>query len=92
MTEAARHPRTLRLGTRGSKLARWQAEWVADLRGVTLPDVGLKVVEDGRPLAATTLPATMSTAAGCRIGRASCCVRRGPYAARGQRTDRCSCG
>jgi hydroxymethylbilane synthase len=30
MTEAARHPRTLRLGTRGSKLARWQAEWVAD--------------------------------------------------------------
>jgi hydroxymethylbilane synthase len=24
------HPRTLRLGTRGSKLARWQAEWVAD--------------------------------------------------------------
>src|SRR6478735_11963301 len=30
MTEAARHLRTLRLGTRGSKLARWQAEWVAD--------------------------------------------------------------
>jgi hydroxymethylbilane synthase len=30
MAEAARHPRTLRLGTRGSKLARWQAEWVAD--------------------------------------------------------------
>jgi hydroxymethylbilane synthase len=27
MTSA--HPRTLRLGTRGSKLARWQAEWVA---------------------------------------------------------------
>ena len=26
----ARHPRTLRLGTRGSKLARWQAEWVAE--------------------------------------------------------------
>ncbi len=24
------HPRTLRLGTRGSKLARWQAEWVAE--------------------------------------------------------------
>jgi hydroxymethylbilane synthase len=23
------HPRTLRLGTRGSQLARWQAEWVA---------------------------------------------------------------
>jgi hydroxymethylbilane synthase len=30
MTEPARHPRTLRLGTRGSKLARWQAEWVAE--------------------------------------------------------------
>ena len=26
----AAHPRTLRLGTRGSKLARWQAEWVAE--------------------------------------------------------------
>lgn len=30
MTEPALHPRSLRLGTRGSKLARWQAEWVAD--------------------------------------------------------------
>ena len=29
MTEKLKHPRTLRLGTRGSKLARWQAEWVA---------------------------------------------------------------
>lgn len=29
MTEKLIHPRTLRLGTRGSKLARWQAEWVA---------------------------------------------------------------
>ncbi len=30
-----------------------QAEWVADLRGITLPDVGLKVVEDGsKPLSA----------------------------------------
>lgn len=30
MTKPARHPRTLRLGTRGSQLARWQAEWVAE--------------------------------------------------------------
>ena len=29
MAKSARHPRTLRLGTRGSQLARWQAEWVA---------------------------------------------------------------
>src|SRR5256885_10571748 len=29
MTLPLGHPRTLRLGTRGSKLARWQAEWVA---------------------------------------------------------------
>src|SRR3954453_18732570 len=29
MAEAAVHSRTLRLGTRGSALARWQAEWVA---------------------------------------------------------------
>src|SRR6478735_4293426 len=29
MTQKFLHPRTLRLGTRGSKLARWQAEWVA---------------------------------------------------------------
>jgi hydroxymethylbilane synthase len=28
MAEAAAHSRTLRLGTRGSALARWQAEWV----------------------------------------------------------------
>src|SRR5437588_2840092 len=30
MIEPAAHRRTLRLGTRGSTLARWQAEWVAD--------------------------------------------------------------
>ncbi len=30
MTNPPVHPRMLRLGTRGSKLARWQAEWVAD--------------------------------------------------------------
>jgi hydroxymethylbilane synthase len=29
MNEKFKHPRTLRLGTRGSKLAKWQAEWVA---------------------------------------------------------------
>src|SRR6185436_967403 len=29
MSKSAAHPRTLRLGTRGSQLARWQAEWVA---------------------------------------------------------------
>ncbi len=29
MAYAAEHPRTLRLGTRGSQLARWQADWVA---------------------------------------------------------------
>ncbi|HEX4613929.1 MAG TPA: NAD(P)/FAD-dependent oxidoreductase [Urbifossiella sp.] len=29
-----------------------QAAWVAELRGITLPDVGLKVVENGKPLAA----------------------------------------
>ena len=29
MTESVGQPRTLRLGTRGSQLARWQAEWVA---------------------------------------------------------------
>src|SRR5690349_13299065 len=29
MAESAGHSRTLRLGTRGSQLARWQAEWVA---------------------------------------------------------------
>lgn len=29
MAEKLKHPRALRLGTRGSKLARWQAEWVA---------------------------------------------------------------
>ncbi len=29
MAEASAHSRTLRLGTRGSALARWQAEWVA---------------------------------------------------------------
>src|SRR3954469_4893664 len=29
MTLPPEHPRILRLGTRGSKLARWQAEWVA---------------------------------------------------------------
>lgn len=29
MVEPAGDPRTLRLGTRGSQLARWQAEWVA---------------------------------------------------------------
>ena len=35
MTESVGHSRTLRLGTRGSQLARWQAEWVAgELRGL----------------------------------------------------------
>src|SRR5207237_16208 len=29
-----------------------QADWVADLRGVTLPDVGLRAVEGGKVLAA----------------------------------------
>jgi hydroxymethylbilane synthase len=29
MANSSAHPRTLRLGTRGSQLARWQAEWVA---------------------------------------------------------------
>jgi hydroxymethylbilane synthase len=29
MTNPPAHPRSLRLGTRGSKLAQWQAEWVA---------------------------------------------------------------
>jgi predicted Rossmann fold flavoprotein len=29
-----------------------QADWVADLRGVTLPDVSLKVLDGGKPLAA----------------------------------------
>ncbi len=29
MAKSSGHPRTLRLGTRGSQLARWQAEWVA---------------------------------------------------------------
>src|SRR5262249_16224469 len=29
MSAKPAHPRTLRLGTRGSKLAKWQAEWVA---------------------------------------------------------------
>jgi hydroxymethylbilane synthase len=33
MTTPTRHPGTLRLGTRGSKLARWQAEWVAGALG-----------------------------------------------------------
>jgi predicted Rossmann fold flavoprotein len=27
-----------------------QADWVADLRGVTLPDVSLRVLDDGKPL------------------------------------------
>ncbi|MEX0612741.1 MAG: hypothetical protein WD229_11540, partial [Pirellulales bacterium] len=30
MANAAANRRSLRLGTRGSQLARWQAEWVAD--------------------------------------------------------------
>ena len=30
MPDPALHQRTLRIGTRGSKLARWQANWVAD--------------------------------------------------------------
>ena len=30
MPDAPAHQRTLRLGTRGSQLARWQAEWVAE--------------------------------------------------------------
>ncbi|MBN9521072.1 NAD(P)/FAD-dependent oxidoreductase [bacterium] len=29
-----------------------QTAWVAELRGITLPDVGLKVTENGKPLAA----------------------------------------
>ncbi len=29
-----------------------QAEWVADMRGITLPDVQLRVLDDGKPLAA----------------------------------------
>lgn len=29
-----------------------QAEWIADLRGITLPDVNLRVLEDGKPLTA----------------------------------------
>jgi hydroxymethylbilane synthase len=29
MANSSAHPRTLRLGTRGSQLARWQSEWVA---------------------------------------------------------------
>jgi hydroxymethylbilane synthase len=38
-------PRALRIGTRGSPLARWQAEWVADrLRGL-YPDLEVVIVE-----------------------------------------------
>src|SRR5262245_55373251 len=45
MTESAGGKSTIRIGTRGSRLARWQAEWVADrLRGLH-PGLAVELVE-----------------------------------------------
>jgi hydroxymethylbilane synthase len=45
MTESAGGKGTIRIGTRGSRLARWQAEWVADrLRG-SHPGLAVELIE-----------------------------------------------
>jgi hydroxymethylbilane synthase len=36
---------TLRIGTRGSRLARWQAEWIADRLRASHPDLAVELVE-----------------------------------------------
>lgn len=38
-------PRTIRIGTRGSRLARWQAEWVASTIRERSPGLGVVLVE-----------------------------------------------
>ena len=45
MTSSSRTEGTIRIGTRGSRLARWQAEWVAQqLRGLS-PERNVELVE-----------------------------------------------
>jgi hydroxymethylbilane synthase len=45
MTSSSRTEGTIRIGTRGSRLARWQAEWVArQLRGLR-PELNVELVE-----------------------------------------------
>ena len=38
-------PRTIRIGTRGSRLARWQADWVADALRERSPGLAVELVE-----------------------------------------------
>lgn len=45
VVEATGNPRAVRIGTRGSPLARWQAEWVADRLGLLHPGLAVELVE-----------------------------------------------
>ncbi|WP_165074168.1 hydroxymethylbilane synthase [Paludisphaera rhizosphaerae] len=42
---APTNPRTIRIGTRGSRLARWQADWVADTLRNRSPGLSVELVE-----------------------------------------------
>ena len=45
MTRLTQYQGTIRIGTRGSRLARWQADWVAEqLRGL-VPELNVELVE-----------------------------------------------
>ena len=45
MNTASLQPKILRIGTRGSRLARWQAEWVADRLRYFHPGLDVTLVE-----------------------------------------------
>ena len=45
MTASTSKNRTLRIGTRGSHLARWQAEWVADRLRSLHPSLDVELIE-----------------------------------------------
>lgn len=45
MTATQRHKQMLRIGTRGSKLARWQAEWVSARLQAAHPTLAIELIE-----------------------------------------------